>query len=231
MKIVATGKASPDQLAYFQKHIDELTLEVKARQERETQRQNASSNVAIQPPTPLPQAAQRKPTAPQSATVSQSSTSMAYQTSSPAGRSANMYYTHPTPSSAPRQKSVPSTPHPLHVLIQFSENGNDRFLFPKYSILEYLHGFSAVICSFLVLVKASETVDGSHHDTKTECWQPVTVRFTGDVPTLNMLGRVVMPVDEVRTYMDDVMSKHPRADEVSLALQLPKEQPNPGEAV
>jgi hypothetical protein len=83
-----------------------------------------------------------------------------------------------------------TTAPPLHVLLQFNENPNERFLFPKYSILDFIDGFTGVICSFIVLKKMGDK----------EYLTPVTItinEFTGDekerVRAFTLLGRVVEP--------------------------------------
>jgi len=56
-----------------------------------------------------------------------------------------------------------------------------------------------------------------------EVYQPVTVRFSaGDTHTLGILAKVVAPLEEVRTYMEGVMSRCERAEEGFLALRLPR---------
>lgn len=209
MKIVATGRASQQELAYFQKHIDELTEMVKQRQEQEGR---ANAPVPPQPRSiPQPQVPARTltPQVPAHMTHGQAFTA----TPTPVPRPViQQYHPHPTPV-VPRPKASLTAP-PLHVLIQFSENANERFLFPKHSILEFLDGCTGIICSFLVLKKKGEK----------EYWTPVTLTLKGEMSTLNVLGRLVEPADVVRKHMEDIMMKHERADEGFLALRLPREK-------
>ena len=143
----------------------------------------------------------------------------------------------------PRPKAV-TTATPLHILIQFSENPNERFLFPKQSILEFNSTLTEVTCSFLAIktVKKDKDVDmdgdsavsvsggvvgdkkdgAAGGDTK-EIWAPVTVTFKGDAPTLSVLGRVAEPVDIARRGMEDAMVRGERGGEGFLALRLPVE--------
>jgi hypothetical protein len=86
-----------------------------------------------------------------------------------------------------------TTATPLHVLIQFNENPNERFLFPKYSILEFSSNLQEVICSFVVLKK--KIGEDKNY------WVPVTLTFKGDAPTLSVLGRVAEPVEAARRYV------------------------------
>jgi len=69
-----------------------------------------------------------------------------------------------TPQNAqPRNK--PFIPPPLHVLIEFSINSTDRFLFPKNSILEFLPN-GTLLASFLVVKKPSQITDLDITETK-----------------------------------------------------------------
>jgi hypothetical protein len=210
MKIVATGKASQQQLEYFQKHIDELTKEVKQRQEAEAkQKRLAAAQAAAQPrPTPVaphatPHSVQPPPTA--------------YQSPRPA-----QGYAHTPPVSTPRPR--PAVASPLHVVVQFSENSTDRFLFPKHCIMEYLPGVTSALCSFIVVRKGSDAADPSRYDPKLEYWEPVTVQITGDAQMLMTLGRYVTSADEARAHMEEVMGRCTRAEDVHLALRLPRDK-------
>ena len=127
-----------------------------------------------------------------------------------------------------------TTATPLHILLQFSENPNERFLFPKQSILEFNSTLTEVTCSFLAIrtIKAENDKDsainmgdgsaGAAAELK-EVWAPVTVTFKGDAPTLSVLGRVAEPVDVARRGMEDVICRGVRGEEGYLALRLPTE--------
>ena len=60
-------------------------------------------------------------------------------------------------------------------------------------------------------------------DPSLDYYQPLTIRlFTPAGRHLEHLARVVAPPDEVRRYMDDVMSKMTRAEYILLAMRLPR---------
>ncbi|RDA86192.1 hypothetical protein CP532_3486 [Ophiocordyceps camponoti-leonardi (nom. inval.)] len=107
--------------------------------------------------------------------------------------------------------------------VVFDFGNGDRFLFPKYSILEYLPTQSGqqVIASFLIVRKGSSSEYGG--DPALDYYQPVTIRLsTASGRHLDNLARVVAHADEVRRYMDDVMDNMTRAEYVLLAMRLPR---------
>lgn len=129
---------------------------------------------------------------------------------------------HPNPQSL-RSKGPPPTPKPDISAVVVDFGSGDRYLFPKYSILEYLPTSSGqqVVASFLIVRKGSTSEYGG--DPKLDYYQPATIRLS--TPTgrhLENLARVVAPQDEVRRYMDDVMDNMTRAEYVLLAMRLPR---------
>ncbi|OBS19647.1 hypothetical protein FPOA_11372 [Fusarium poae] len=122
-----------------------------------------------------------------------------------------------------RSKGPPPTPKQDITAVVFDFGSGDRYLFPKFSILEYLPTASGqqVVASFLIVRKGSTSEYGG--DPKLDYYQPVTIRlFTQTGRQLENLARVVAPQDEVRRYMDDVMDNMTRAEYVLLAMRLPK---------
>ncbi|PTB74538.1 hypothetical protein M440DRAFT_1403031 [Trichoderma longibrachiatum ATCC 18648] len=122
-----------------------------------------------------------------------------------------------------RSKGPPPTPKPDISAVVFDFGTGDRYLFPKFSILEYLPSSSGqeVVASFLIVRKGSTSEYGG--DPNLDYYQPVTIRIstqTGRI--LENLMRVVAPQDEVRRYMDDVMDNMTRAEYVLLAMHLPR---------
>lgn len=108
----------------------------------------------------------------------------------------------------------------------------DRYLFPRFSILEFLPTQSGqqVVASFLIVRKGSTSEYGG--DPALDYYQPVTIRLqTTTGRHLENLARVVAPQDEVRRYMDDVMDNMTRAEYVLLAMRLPRAEFDPEEAV
>ncbi|PHH77364.1 hypothetical protein CDD80_692 [Ophiocordyceps camponoti-rufipedis] len=126
----------------------------------------------------------------------------------------------------PPSAAIPARPDITAVVFDFGSG--DRFLFPKYSILEYLPTQSGqqVIASFLIVRKGSSSEYGG--DPALDYYQPVTIRLsTTNGRYLDNLARVVAPPDEVRRYMDDVMDNMTRAEYVLLAMRLPRAELDP----
>jgi hypothetical protein len=125
-----------------------------------------------------------------------------------------------------RSKGPPPAPKPDISAVVFDFGTGDRYLFPKYSILDTLTTPSGqqVVASFLIVRKGSTSDYGG--DPKLDYYQPVTIRLqTQSGRQLENLTRVVAPVEEVRRYMDDVMDNMTRAEYVLLAMRLPRRSP------
>ncbi|PHH86813.1 hypothetical protein CDD83_9727 [Cordyceps sp. RAO-2017] len=117
----------------------------------------------------------------------------------------------------------PAAARPDISAVVFDFGSGDRYLFPKYSVLEFLPAPSGqqVIASFLIVRKGSVSDYGG--DPALDYYQPVTIRVsTGGGRHLENLARVVAPQDEVQRYMDDVMDNMTRAEYVLLAMRLPR---------
>lgn len=107
--------------------------------------------------------------------------------------------------------------------VVFDLGTGDRYLFPKYSIVEYLPAATGqqLLASFLIVRKGSSSERGG--DPSLDYYQPVTIRLQSTSGRhLEHLARVVAPQDEVRRYMDDVMDNMTRAEYVLLAMRLPR---------
>ncbi|KAI1152301.1 hypothetical protein F4825DRAFT_314273 [Nemania diffusa] len=141
--------------------------------------------------------------------------------------------TTPAPASqqALRSKGPPPSTKPdiAAVVLEFAGGTGDRYLFPKYSILEFSAEGTQVIASFLIVRKGSKLEYGG--DRVLDYYQPVTLRIHSNAPkVLENLARVVAPQDEVQRYMDDVMENMTRAEYILLAMRLPKvEKEEPAE--
>jgi hypothetical protein len=122
-----------------------------------------------------------------------------------------------------------SKPDISGIVFDFSGGSGDRFLFPKFSILEYLpHG--QVIASFLIVRKGSAS-DSPAYDPELDYYQPITIRlYAHQGRQLDALQKVVAPPDEVRRYMDDIMDNMTRAEYVLLAMRLPRDEAAPAAA-
>jgi hypothetical protein len=136
--------------------------------------------------------------------------------------SAGPAQTLPTPQ-ALRSKGPPPAPKPDISAVVFDFGTGDRYLFPKYSILEFAnaqHGHQVVV-SFLIVRKGSISEYGG--DPELDYYQPVTMRISSQTGRhLEHLARVVAPQEDVRRYMDDVMDNMTRAEYVLLAMRLPR---------
>ncbi|KAF7549169.1 hypothetical protein G7Z17_g6577 [Cylindrodendrum hubeiense] len=122
-----------------------------------------------------------------------------------------------------RSKGPPPTPKPDISAVVFDFGNGDRYLFPKFSILEYLPTSSGqqVVASFLIVRKGSTSEYGG--DPELDYYQPISIRlYTQTGRHLENVARVVAPQDEVRRYMDDVMDNMTRAEYVLLAMRLPR---------
>ncbi|KAI5918653.1 hypothetical protein F4810DRAFT_704066 [Camillea tinctor] len=127
------------------------------------------------------------------------------------------------PQQALRSKGPPPSAKPdiSALVLEFSGGTGDRYLFPKYSILEYSGGGSQAIASFLIVRRGSKLEYGG--DPELDYYQPVTIRlYSHSGKHLENLARVVAPQDEVRRYMDDIMDNMTRAEYVLLAMRLPR---------
>ncbi|TVY28013.1 hypothetical protein LHYA1_G005174 [Lachnellula hyalina] len=222
MRIVANGQASADELKRFQSHIDDLTRLQKSRQAP------TQPNPPLNQPPPSP-AVPKVNGQPQGRPPAQSPTPApppAVRTPAPAHSPAPSYQSQPQ---ALRSKGpLPSKPDISGVVFEFTGGTGDRYLFPKFSILEYLPQ-GQVIASFLIVRKGS-TSDSPAYDPALDYYQPITIRlYAHQGRQLEALQKIVAPADEVRRYMDDIMDNMTRAEYVLLAMRLPKEteQPSP----
>jgi hypothetical protein len=215
MRIVANGEASQMQLKTFQNHIDDLTRLQKARQ---AAAQAAQPQTTSQPPTPSaalqakPQVtAPRLPQAPLPAkTVS---------TSIPPAIKSEYQQSQALRSKGP----VPSSKSDISgVVFEFTGGNGDRYLFPKFSILEFIPG-SQVVASFLIVRKGSSS-DSPTYNPELDYYQPITIRIhSTQERQLQSLQKVVAPREEVQRYMNDIMDKATRAEYVLLAMRLPRD--------
>ncbi|KAF7913899.1 uncharacterized protein EAF01_000305 [Botrytis porri] len=212
MRIVANGEATSSELRQFQNHIDELNAISKARQK-------SAAQSAAQPPM---NANSQSPLPP-------STTQLGGPPNAPVAKPAPP--PTPAPISAPPQQPqalrskgpvAPPKPDISGVVLEFNGGNGDRYLFPKYSILDYLPG-GQVIASFLIVRKGSSS-DSTSYDPELDYYQPVTIRlYTHQGKQLDSLQKVVASPDEVRRYMEDIMDNTTRAEYVLLAMRLPKD--------
>lgn len=225
MKVVASGNASPEQLETFQNQIDELNDILKSRNQ-------SSQAVKDEGPNGL-----QSDQGPSSQLLVSTSTlsngqmpkaTTAYASPKPATTSVKQglppqYFSHYT--QPPKSKTItPFKPDISAVVFDLGGSG-DRFLFPRFSILEFLSGGTQVIVSFLLIRSGSAAACKgcqSYKETVTY-YQPVTMRLSTSHPrNLEPLSRVVAPADEVRRYMNSIFDKMSPAENAFLAIQLPR---------
>ncbi|KAG9241917.1 hypothetical protein BJ878DRAFT_518318 [Calycina marina] len=215
MRIVANGQATPEELKRFQKHIDELTILLKARQQNEQTSQESKTG------TPNPTSSNGQAHNTQQNGSSATSPAPVVK-ASPA---TVQYQAQPQPQpQALRSKGPlpPMKPDISGIVFEFTGGSGDRFLFPKFSILEYLPQ-GQVIASFLIVRKGSQS-DSPSYDPALDYYQPITIRlYAHQGRQLEALQKVVAHPEEVRRYMDDIMDNMTRAEYVLLAMRLPKE--------
>lgn len=138
----------------------------------------------------------------------------------------------PAPQQALRSKGPPPLVKPdvSAVVFEFAGGNGDRYLFPKFSIVEQVQTplGPQVIASFLIVRKGSVSDYG--YDPKLDYYQPVTMRISSTQPRhLEYFTRVVAPQGEVKRYMEDIMDNMTRAEYVLLAMRLPKPEKEPKE--
>lgn len=134
-----------------------------------------------------------------------------------------------------RSKGPPKPQQPksdvMGICVEFSAGSGDRFLFPKFSIVEEVPSPTGqqVVASFLIVRKGS-TSEYPAADPELDYYQPVTIRiFARTGRFLDHLLRVVAPQEEVRRYMDDIMDNMTRAEYVLLAMRLPRAEGKDGD--
>lgn len=216
MRIVADGKATGDELKRFQAHIDDLTKLLHARQAATQSIAPVSSHSPAQKPAPHPVVGVRPANQP------------VINVRPPyPPQPLNGHHAPPQPQALRSKGPLPPIkPDISAVVFEFVGGSGDRFLFPKYSILEYLPG-GHVIASFLIVRKGS-SADSKSYDPLLDYYQPVTIRlYTHQPKQLDSLAKVVAPPNEVRKYMDDIMDNMTRAEYVLLAMRLPRDHEPP----
>ncbi|KAI4127116.1 MAG: hypothetical protein LQ338_003358 [Usnochroma carphineum] len=226
MKIVASGHASQDQLREFQSHIDELNSLIRGRES--STRPTPDSHSRAPPPQ-----SQNYPTASSSTSLSQPPAPLSSAPYAPLPPAPNHVKAEPKP---PTQhfSHIPQPPKPrpaapithkpetTSIVFDLSPNG-DRFLFPRFTILEFLPGGTQVIASFLVIRKGSAAATPGEYNKTTTYYQPVTIRLSASSPRfLEPLARVVAPPEEVRKYMNGVFDKMSPAKPAYLVTRLPR---------
>ncbi|KAK3901567.1 hypothetical protein C8A05DRAFT_44815 [Staphylotrichum tortipilum] len=192
--------------------LDRLRTKLLKDQERQSQTQSpAPASPAPTKPNGIPNGTPNPPLA----TATTTATATPTTTLSPAPQTALRSKGPPPP---------PPKPDISAIVFEFAGGTGDRYLFPKFSLLEYVPVTSGqqVIASFLLVRKGSKA-EYPIADPDLDYYQPLTVRlFTHAGRHLENLARVVAPKEEVGRYMGDVMGKMTRAEYILLAMRLPR---------
>ncbi|EGS22283.1 uncharacterized protein CTHT_0018040 [Thermochaetoides thermophila DSM 1495] len=137
----------------------------------------------------------------------------------------------PAPQQALRSKGPPPPPKPdiSAIVVEFVGGNGDRYLFPRYSLLEYKplppgQSGQQVYASFLIVHRGSQS-EYPVADPSRDYWQAITIRLyapTGD--HLEQLQHVVAPREEVLKYFETVKNSMTRGEYILLAWRLRKKQ-------
>lgn len=226
MKIVAGGKATQMQLKDFQDHIDELNAIIKSRPNPNEAYDNENR---CDPSDPTRQEHASKTVAPNPVQETHGNRTASTATLPPGKigpapvklEPSSQTYPITAPSATPKSYGLPK-PELSSMVFDIIGGSGDRFSFPRFSILEFLYGGTQVIVSFLVIRPGKLATSGKYKDMK-YYYQPTTLRLTTNQPRfLETLSRVIASPDEVRSYMNNVFEKYPRAEIINLATRLPR---------
>ena len=221
MRIVAKGDASSEQLRKFQAQIDEFTKIVSMHKVQVPPAENSgkekhedlggapmSCNNIHQAPRPPVQ----PPLAPFQPRGVVKSERPAY---------------HPPIQQTPKHLVQTTQRQDVRAIVfEFVGGNGDRYLFPKYSILEYLPGNTQALASFLV-IRTGATANSGSYGANASYYQPVTIRLRlgshlHSPKIFDVLPKGVAPPEEVRKHMNDIMDKMKPAELVHLVTQLPR---------
>ncbi|KAK4547158.1 hypothetical protein LTR36_001379 [Oleoguttula mirabilis] len=221
MKEVATGNANQEQLRIFQRHIDELQKQIKDDKERKEAAERGAREA--EEARVQAQALACEETIQYDGPGDGTPTPVQY---APQGQYTPTQHT-PQSAYAPQRQQpyAPSPPESPAVILSFSTPGasEDRFLFPRNSILERLSGYH-YLASFIVTRFGRDAADPTNLDPNKEYWQPVTLMLEvkyGLEELPEYVKKWVKPADEVRKWMEGVMARCVRAPEGHLAMRLP----------
>lgn len=242
MTIVASGNASPEELEVFQGHINDISASLRKKNELGAPQtglsRTAGNTPAGRPLAPVSGEDMTNPVHPNSGSVRPDYPSGPHSGASrqvtPSPRPSIMNSNHhnanyhaprgPVHTSKPEGSSVSHRPETTAVVFEFVAGSGDRFLFPKYSILDFSTSGTQVIASFLVVRKGSDSDSSASYESEVEYYQPVTIRISAaSAKILDPLARVVAHPTEARKYMNEVMDRTTRAENARLAIRLPRD--------
>ena len=222
MKVVATSKASPEQLREFQRHIDEFNAVVKKQEAERIEKEKQQPKTESKPP----------PVAVSTSVASHPATYNAAARPAAPGAPSPLYASYPPP---PRPEAIIK-----HIVIEFHGEGAspDRWLFPEYAVLDIKYGDVEMVTSFFVERKGSDIVSslagGSAEEAAAlqtkwkadqEYYQPVTMAVRANHHrAIETIARAAKVLPEVLEHMKNVMKDKVRAPEEYLVHQLPREK-------
>lgn len=227
MRIVASGGASESQLEAFQVHITELKAIRKRKLAEAELEKLRSGQIKKDPDQRYSQTFSKVPQHSPTVTAYQSFPTHVQTTPSSTAATLPPIQSMPLPPNPqyppqPRPIASKTSSIPVAIAFEFHAAPGDRYLFPRMSILEYLPGGTSVLASFLLIRPLSSNASSK---TVKESYQPVTVRLgCHDPHVLRPLERVVAGKEEVRSWMEGIMKKLPRAEDVYLATRLPRDK-------
>jgi hypothetical protein len=228
MRIVASGRATKEQLQEFQGYIDMLTA-----QSNSAPLGPPGQMRGPPPPAPPQMAPQGRPMPPHPQQPQQPMMMHHMQPPPqmypppPQQLPVQLQHRPPQPVQRPAptpKKSFPQAPKQeiCGIVFEFldSYSQGDRFLFPRFSILEYLNNGKTVKASFLITRKPPGLED--------EFFESVTITLECNYPRiLEHLRMVVADPDTTRAHMKEIMSTKKRVNPVFLAYRLRRELGEP----
>ena len=223
MKVVATSRASPEQLREFQAHIDEFNTIVK-RQKAEEEAKKLAASTSTPPPPATTHATPYR--------------------NSPLNPG-------PGPGPSPHYTPYATQPRPepmiKHVVIELTSQAAtgqpanpDRWLFPEYSVLDTQYGGTEMTCSFFVERRGSDILPNMK-DLSSEEMHLMSARWKADKDYYQPVTMVVnaassriiatiagsaKSLPDVQKHMQEVMENKSRAPQEYLVCRLPKEKPD-----
>lgn len=235
MKVVATSRATPEQLKEFQSHIDEINGIVKKQNVESNTTKKKATKASVSMPAPRPTVATHP------ATYNSVHRNSPLGPGPGSGPGAGM-------AQVPHFNSYPAQPRPeaniKHVIIEFispvtgQTMGPDRWLFPENAVLDLVYGGTEMTCSFFVERKGSDVLAGmkdltseemrnmsSKWQAETEYYQSVTMTVKATQHRIiEAIARSAKPLAEVQRYMQEVMEKKTRAPAEFLVHRLPNDK-------
>lgn len=211
MQVVASGHANIDQLQVFQSHINDLNAILQRQNQANGRTQSSSLAVA----SPQPQA-NSTPTNSNNTFRTQTPT---FSTNYPQHAPGVVQPLRPAPTTF-KQSNI------LGIAIEFTGGTGDRFSLPRNSICEYDGHQRPPLMKLSFLVTRKGAIgDGDRHDSDVQYYQPVNIKITADsrvqATIFDAVSRALLPIEEVRKHMTEIMFSATRANTLPLALQLP----------